>query len=213
MVAAFRKSTGTPLQRQKEIELALGHDKEKRILHLGCGNSALQDELYEAGYHKITNVDISGVVIEQMEKVKAEKGYSEMVFEVQDVRRMDYPAGSFEMVLDKSTIDTLMCSDNPITNVASMIDEAYRVLVPGGVYFVLSYASPATRLEHFTRQHVNWEIEKKEISRKNEEGETLIHFLYICRKLPLPQERTTEEWRQAYFAYLKELELKEYPPS
>jgi ubiquinone/menaquinone biosynthesis C-methylase UbiE len=135
-----------------------------------------------------------------------------MVYEVQDVRRMDYPSGSFDMVLDKSTIDSLMCSDNPLTNVASMLDEAYRVLVPNGIYFVLSYASPATRLEHITREHVSWAIEQREVSKQNEEGDTLVHFLYVCRKLPLPHERTTQEWRQAYFAHLKELELKEYPP-
>lgn len=80
MASALRKSTGTLFRRQKEIEQALGNDKKKRILHLGCGNSSLQDELYEAGYHRITNVDISTVVIEQMQKVKIAKGYSEMIF-------------------------------------------------------------------------------------------------------------------------------------
>jgi ubiquinone/menaquinone biosynthesis C-methylase UbiE len=105
-----------------------------------------------------------------MNKIKAERGYSEMVFEVQDVRKMHYEDCSFDMVLDKSTIDPLMCTDNPITNVAAMVDEVYRVLVPNGIYFAVSYASPATRLEHITREHVNWEVEKKEISRLNEEG-------------------------------------------
>lgn len=91
-----------------------------------------------------------------MNKVKAERGYEEMVYEVMDVRKLSYPAGSFDMVLDKSTIDTLMCSDNPLTNVAAMVDEAYRVLKPGGIYFAISYASAVTRLEHITREHVNW---------------------------------------------------------
>lgn len=196
---------------QAEIEKTVNFDKTTRILQLGCGNSALQDRLYEAGYHRITNVDISGVVIAQMNQVKAERGYHEMLFEVQDVRRMPYADASFDFVLDKSTIDSLMCSDNPITNVASMVDEAYRVLVPNGIYFVLSYASPATRLEHITRDHVNWTVEKKEVSRLNAEGEKLVHFLYICRKLPLPQERTTKEWRDAFFAKLREIEEQEYP--
>jgi ubiquinone/menaquinone biosynthesis C-methylase UbiE len=163
----------------------------------------LQDRLYEAGYHRITNVDISTVVIAQMNKVKAERGYTEMLFEVQDVRRLPYADASFDFALDKSTIDSLMCTDNPLTNVASMLDEAYRVLAPGGTYFVLSYGSPATRLEHLNREHVSWEVEKKEISRLNAEGEKLVHFLYICKKLPLPQERATKEWRDAYFAKLR----------
>jgi len=93
-----------------------------------------------------------------------------MVFEVQDVRKMPYPDSSFDLAIDKSTIDSLMCTDNPLTNVAAMIDQTYRVLTPNGIYFVLSYGSPATRIEHITRLHVNWEVEKREISRTNEEG-------------------------------------------
>jgi len=48
----------------------LDHNKDKKILHIGCGNSQLQDRLYEKGYHKIINIDISSVVIEQMNKNK-----------------------------------------------------------------------------------------------------------------------------------------------
>jgi 2-polyprenyl-3-methyl-5-hydroxy-6-metoxy-1,4-benzoquinol methylase len=57
-------------------------------LHVGCGNSQLQDRLYEKGYHKIINIDISSVVIEQMNKNKELNNYGEMVFEVMDVRKM-----------------------------------------------------------------------------------------------------------------------------
>jgi ubiquinone/menaquinone biosynthesis C-methylase UbiE len=117
-----------------------------------------------------------------MNKVKSERGYNEMIFEVMDVRRMDYANESFDLVIDKSTIDSLMCSDNPLMNVGRMVDECYRVLVPNGIYFVLSYAAPATRYEHITREHVSWNVEKKQVSRLNEEGEQLIHFLYICKK-------------------------------
>lgn len=39
-----------------------------------------------------------------------------------DVREMTYGNEMFDVVIDKATIDTLMCSDNPITNVAKMID-------------------------------------------------------------------------------------------
>lgn len=74
------------------------------------------------------------------------------------------------MAIDKSTIDTLMCSDNPIMNTAMMVDEIYRVLRPNGIYFVLSYASAATRIEHITRKHVNWEVEKKQVTRINQDG-------------------------------------------
>ncbi len=44
-----------------------------------------------------------------------------MSYDVMDVRKMAYKDESFDLVIDKSTIDTLMCSDNPLMNVAKMI--------------------------------------------------------------------------------------------
>ena len=42
-------------------------EKSNSILMLGCGNSKLSDQMYEAGYHDILNIDISPSVIEQMQ--------------------------------------------------------------------------------------------------------------------------------------------------
>ena len=36
------------------------------ILVVGCGNSSLSADLYDVGHHSITNIDISDVVIRQM---------------------------------------------------------------------------------------------------------------------------------------------------
>ena len=41
---------------------------------LGCGNSKLSEQMYEAGYHEILNIDISETVIERMRKISEEKG-------------------------------------------------------------------------------------------------------------------------------------------
>ena len=45
-----------------------------------------------------------------------------MTYDVMDVRKMTYPSNHFDLVIDKSTIDTLMCSENPLLNVAQMIE-------------------------------------------------------------------------------------------
>ena len=37
-----------------------------KILVIGCGNSRLSADLYDIGYHNITNIDISDTVISQM---------------------------------------------------------------------------------------------------------------------------------------------------
>lgn len=38
----------------------------EKVLVIGCGNSRLSADLYDIGYHSITNIDISDTVITQM---------------------------------------------------------------------------------------------------------------------------------------------------
>lgn len=45
-----------------------------------------------------------------------------MVYEVMDVTAMSYGNGTFDLVLDKSTIDALLCSENPYMNTARMLE-------------------------------------------------------------------------------------------
>lgn len=118
-------------------------------MNIGCGNSSIQEELYADGYHHIVNNDISAVVIDQMRHCQEEKGMVGMSYDVMDVRSMTYPNESFDLIIDKSTIDSLMCSDHPLVNVAQMLEEGYRVLRNGGFFLTISYSD--ARLEHFIR--------------------------------------------------------------
>jgi ubiquinone/menaquinone biosynthesis C-methylase UbiE len=77
--------------------------------------------MYNDGYHNLTGNDISPVVIEDMKKSQKEKGMELMRYDVMDVRKMDYKDESFDLIIDKSTIDSLMCSDHPLLNVANLI--------------------------------------------------------------------------------------------
>lgn len=153
--------------------------KETKILNIGCGNSEIQDKLYEDGYHLINSNDISGVVIKQM---KLSSKYPELVYEVMDVTEMTYPDKSFDLVIDKSTIDSLMCSDTPYLNVAKMLYNCYRVLADDGIYFALSYAKPSERMRHLKREHINFDITVTEVK---EEGKDT-HYVYVGRKVPMP---------------------------
>jgi 2-polyprenyl-3-methyl-5-hydroxy-6-metoxy-1,4-benzoquinol methylase len=42
--------------------------KDDLILNLGCGNGILHEDMYDVGYTDILNIDISSVVIGQMEE-------------------------------------------------------------------------------------------------------------------------------------------------
>jgi len=74
---------------------------------VGCGNSKLSQQMYEAGYHDIINIDISPAVIEQMKNK-----YPHMVWEVMDVTDIKYPNAYFDCVMDKGTLDALISGKN-----------------------------------------------------------------------------------------------------
>ena len=53
---------------------------------IGCGNSQLSADLYDVGYHKIVNVDISDIVIKQMKEKNKQR--TEMEFHKMDVLKV-----------------------------------------------------------------------------------------------------------------------------
>ena len=64
-----------------------------------------------------------------------------------NVCALDYPDESFNAVLDKGTLDSVLCGEGSTANVAKMCMEISRVLKPNGVYFVCSYGVPDNRLQ------------------------------------------------------------------
>ncbi len=47
--------------------------QDGKVLVVGCGNSALSEELYDDGCTDITSIDYSNVVIEQMKALHSQK--------------------------------------------------------------------------------------------------------------------------------------------
>ena len=67
--------------------------KTDRILMIGCGNSPFSRAMYADGYHNITNIDYSSVVIEK-ENVKAmETGCDKMQYLCMDMLQMSFETG------------------------------------------------------------------------------------------------------------------------
>ena len=46
-----------------------------------------------------------------------------MKFEVMDVRDLTYKTGQFDLIIDKSTIDAILCGNAAFYNVALMLKE------------------------------------------------------------------------------------------
>lgn len=83
--------------------------KRDRILMLGCGNSTLSEDMYNDGYRNIINIDFSPVVIENMKRKC--KDLVEMEWMVMDITSMTFAASSFDVVIEKATLDALMVEE------------------------------------------------------------------------------------------------------
>ena len=78
--------------------------------------------------------------------------------EVMDVMDLKYKDNFFDLVIDKSTIDAILCGERSFINVAIMIKEIQRVLRNGGIYMIISYGQPENRIFHLEREHLSFDI-------------------------------------------------------
>lgn len=98
-----------------------------------------------------------------------------------DCRALDFDAGSFDLVIDKATTDTMLCSGHAYMNVAKMLAQVHRVLKLGGTYVLVSTGDPKERLLHLQRNHVQFKVTWAKLER-HLEGHSETHYVYMCQK-------------------------------
>ena len=99
---------------------------------VGCGSSKLSVDLYDEGSKHIMNIDTSDVVIERMHNRNLLR--DEMTYMVADVSKMPFDDETFDVALDKSTMDCIFCCENSRETISEMVHEIWRTLIPGGLY-------------------------------------------------------------------------------
>ena len=180
----------------------LGIKKESSILNVGCGNSEFSEKMYYEGFTHNYNIDISQNVIDFMKsRNKDKKG---LHFDVMDVCEMAYKDETFDLIIDKSTIDTVLCGVHSFTMVAKMLKEISRVLKTDGYYVIISYGQPENRTIHLERDYLAFEIQVYTIKNQEEDEKEKIHYVYTCKKLP----EAIEKYNNFDLIY-KELEQEE----
>lgn len=71
---------------------------------------------------------------------------------------LDFPDDTFDVVMDKGTMDSILCGEGSTTNVGKMLAEVTRVLKPNGVFFMVSYSSPDNRLSYLENDDYHWKV-------------------------------------------------------
>lgn len=118
-----------------------------------------------------------------------------MIYEVMDCCDLSYPDNFFDCIIDKSTIDAILCGDNAYLNTAIMLKESQRVLKEdGGRYIAISYGKPETRSMHFERPFLSWSLKEYVFypvdTIDDSEKDEKTHYIYICTK--------NKEWKEVY---------------
>lgn len=104
---------------------------------------------------------------------------------------LDFEDGSFDAVVDKGTLDALLCGS--AEDAHSMVAEMHRVLRKGGVYFQISAEDPEARLELLTggsgggRGDRGWEEKRhdpwaRSFFKELGDGEEPAYFMYVLVK-------------------------------
>ena len=146
----------------KDIITQYVHHPDK-ILIVGCGSSRMSEDMMAEGYTSITGIDNSAIVIKDMQE--RYEGVEGLSFEEKDVRTMDFEPGSFNVILDKGTLDSVLCGDRSSVMARRMIDRVYGVLAPGGVYISVTYAPPEQRTYYFSKSSYDWQINTYQVAK------------------------------------------------
>ena len=63
----------------------------------------------------------------------------------------DFKQGEFNVVMDKGTLDSILCGDNSEPNALKMLSEIYRILTPKGIYICVTYGDEEHRMKYFVK--------------------------------------------------------------
>ncbi|KAF9006021.1 S-adenosyl-L-methionine-dependent methyltransferase [Cyathus striatus] len=156
-------------------------NKSSRIIMLGCGNSKLSEDMWDDGYKYIVNTDYSNILIQKMRE-RHNVGRPEMEWHEMDVRSLQFDDNSFDIAIDKGTMDAMMTAkgdvwDPPqqvIDDCTKEVDEALRVLrKDSGIFIYLTFGQPHFRRRYLERPGTTLEIRTL--------GEAFHYYLYILR--------------------------------
>lgn len=156
--------------------------REDSILILGCGNSSLSADMYSAGYHAITNIDYSSNCISTMSAKHSD--CPGMTWHQMDVRQLLFPDASFDIVLEKATLDAMMVEEKTPWELSSQtacfmhqtLMEISRCLKPGGHFISITFAQPFFRKRLYSRAEYNWSIRHRSF------GDGFEYFVFIMKQ-------------------------------
>lgn len=134
------------------------------------------------------NIDFSPVVIKEMQAKYQDK--LGMQYKQMDLRQLEFPDGIFHVVVDKATLDSLLCAEGGIPYATKCLGEVCRVLAPNGLFVCVSHGHPTFRLPVLEKPEFGWTVTTKSVPKPMlgmaispaSDDKDNCHYIYICQK-------------------------------
>jgi ubiquinone/menaquinone biosynthesis C-methylase UbiE len=104
-----------------------------------------------------------------------------------DVCDLDYPENCFDCIIDKVVLDWLLCGNDSFAKAHAMLQSVHKVLKPGGVFMIISYGMPDTRIGYLKNKLFSWNIEHTKVPKVPLDQFTPVesskyYYIYVCSK-------------------------------
>jgi ubiquinone/menaquinone biosynthesis C-methylase UbiE len=106
-----------------------------------------------------------------------------------NITSLEFPDETFDVVVAKGLVDTILCGEGSTSNIAKMCQEISRVLKPKGCFFVVSYGVPDNRLSYLEKENsYDWTITTHTINKPSAtptpspDDAKGFHYVYVCTK-------------------------------
>uniref|UniRef100_A0A8C2XRC9 eEF1A lysine and N-terminal methyltransferase n=1 Tax=Cyclopterus lumpus TaxID=8103 RepID=A0A8C2XRC9_CYCLU len=163
---------------------------QDKVLVVGCGNSELSEQMYDVGYKRLTNIDISETVVTHMNQRNAERRPG-LTFQQVDATQTPYEEASYQAALDKGTLDAVASEEEgPAFLFFFSSLQVGRVLGVGGRYVCVTLAQESVvklAVEHFVQ--LGWAVRLhclQEETGNEEDSFALPVFVLVCTKFRQP---------------------------
>lgn len=156
--------------------------------------------MFEDGYQNIVNIDYSPTIVKAMEEKYKQLGipivckYNSLLTDKQtDALNMsEFQNQEFNVVIDKGTMDSILCGENSVPIGDKLLKEVYRILSHDGVFICVSYGDEEHRKTILATQ--DWEVKIEKIPKPTkmiitnvdpgEKDSKNFHYVYIMVKKP-----------------------------
>ena len=97
---------------------------------------------------------------------------------------------SFQIVLDKGLLDSLVCCENGQQKVQQALVNVYKILQQGGSYVCVSRGAPDVRLGYLQQAQFKWTVKTVKIHKVTAQHKEVFervdsdpfYYVYVCEK-------------------------------